>query len=673
MATKYLPCYIVCRRNALRMFRSSILLLLPLSSVVARAFDGWQQPTPEELKMTVDPVSPDAAAVYFFREEVSDDKLHMHSMYVRIKILTEKGKEYADVEIPYEGKKFSITNVSGRTIHSDGSMVPFAGKPYDKMYEKTKTQRYMAKIFTMPDVQVGSILEYRYVLRYDDDTVLSPVWIIQQDLYVHKAHYSFVPASTSFYRTITNSRGENLNQLMWSPILPKGSEVKFIHDHYEVDVNEIPPLPDEAYMPPMHSYSYRVIFYYTGQRSRDEFWKSEGKYWSKSVDHFANSSGKISAVVKEVIGPADTQVEKLHKIYAAVMKLDNTDFTRKHDLAENRAEGLKSAKTAEDIWEQKRGSSEEIAMLFLAMARASGMKAYAFEVVDRSRSIFNPNYLRFDQLDDMIVAVNVDGKEQLFDPGERMCGYGQLHWKHTSTGGVRQTDNGTEIAESKSEGYKDTQVARIASLTLDSKGQVSGQLRISMNGAEALKWRQRMLRNDEVEVKEQFEDSIREDVPPGVEIKFDHFLGLDDFQSLLMAILNVRGSMGTATQKRLMLPTSFFQFGSKPVFVDQKRQAPIDLYYPYQTSDQVVIDLPEDLHVESMPKDEKIMFPQNGVMQVAVKVDANKLTYSRVFALANVFFDPKEYEAVRGFYEKVAAKDQEETILQLAPKSGGTQ
>ena len=51
----------------------------------------------------------------------------------------------------------------------------------------------MAKVFTLPDVEVGSIIEYRYKLRLDDNYFMSPQWYIQSDLYTRKAHYLWKP------------------------------------------------------------------------------------------------------------------------------------------------------------------------------------------------------------------------------------------------------------------------------------------------------------------------------------------------------------------------------------------------------------------------------------------------------------------------------------------------
>src|SRR5271157_4943760 len=88
----------------------TLLSLISLASI-ARA-EQWTAPTAEELKMTSQPEVPGAAAVYLFKEEITDDKLHMWSKYVRLKVLTEAGKEYANVEL----KQYSSSEHGGFSI-----------------------------------------------------------------------------------------------------------------------------------------------------------------------------------------------------------------------------------------------------------------------------------------------------------------------------------------------------------------------------------------------------------------------------------------------------------------------------------------------------------------------------------------------------------------------------
>ena len=91
--------------------------------------------------------------------------------------------------------------------------------------------------------------------------------------------------------------------------------------------------------------------------------------------------------------------------------LDNTDFSRKKTEAERRRERLKSTKHAEDVWNQKSGDGQEIALLYLAMLKAAGVTAYPMMVVNRDRGIFNPDYLTSASFDDVVVIVLSIGRE----------------------------------------------------------------------------------------------------------------------------------------------------------------------------------------------------------------------------------------------------------------------
>ena len=102
-------------------FAVIFFLVALTSTAVSRA--QFTQPTPDELKMTADPKAPGAAAVYLYRETITDDRDHFVTFYARIKVLTEKGRALATVTLPYEHGVDTVTEINGRTIHSDGSIV----------------------------------------------------------------------------------------------------------------------------------------------------------------------------------------------------------------------------------------------------------------------------------------------------------------------------------------------------------------------------------------------------------------------------------------------------------------------------------------------------------------------------------------------------------------------
>jgi len=658
------------------LIRTFFLLLVLVSPALLLA--QFQQPTDDELKMTADPKAPGAAAVYLNVEEVTDDPLHFHSFYARIKVLQEKGKDLATVEIPYQRGDFKVTDIKARTIHAGGTVIPLAGKPEDLLISKSPDKQFGRMVFTLPSVEVGSILEYRYQIRYDDNHYSSPFWEIQRPWFVHKAHYAFTPFKAFLPGVATNqvlvdSKGKTLNTLIWWPVLPPGVEIKTdIMGHFTVDLAEIPPIPDEEWMPPIHSLLYQVLFYYKGASNATDFWVSEAKRWSKEVDRFAEPSQSIRDAVNGLIAPADSDLDKAKKLYKAVQALDNTDFSRMKGKAELKQLGLRAAKRAEDTWTQKSGSSQDIALLYLAMLRAAGLTAWDMKVVNRDRAIFAPGYLDFDQLDDDIVILSIGGKDIVLDPGQKMCPFQTVHWKHSGATGIRQSADGRAAANSPFQAYTANTLFRTGNVTLDDRGAITGSFRFVMTGQEALLWRQAALENDEDEVKKRFDNWLRSMAPEGVEAHIDHFLALDNPDVNLVAVVKVQGILGSATSKRLLLPGFFFETRAHHPFIDQERRLePVDMHYGELITDEVIYHLPTDLAVEGAPQDGKTPWEGHASFVVKTKTDPGQITIARQLARAFTILKPEEYQDLRGFYQKVAAADQQQLVLIASPPAKG--
>ena len=656
--------------------RLSLPVICAMAAFVfpVRSWGQFQQPTEEELKMTAEPKAPGAAAIYLYREEVDDDNLHHESHYERIKVLTEKGKELATVSVPYprgEGG-VTVTDIKARTIHPDGTVIPLNVKPSDLVEQKSKDFQLNKMVFTLPSVEVGSILEYRWEFRYDDHWFFSPEWDVQQKYFVRKAHYAF-QAYKSMYR-LENSKGESASKLLYSMMLPEGKKVNYepATDKYTLDVTDVPTIPDEEYMPPMRSMLQRVQFYYTQYTSKEDFWQHQGVRWSKDMDHFAGESKVLKDAVSSIVAGTDSDDAKARKIYDAVMTLENTDYTRRKSQAELKALHEKRAKDAEDVWTRKSGSSDEIALTYLAMVRIAGLKAHAMVVCDRNREIFNPYFLSMRQLDDVLIGVMINGKETPLDPGTRFALFGELDWRHTQVAGIGQSEKGISFVELPGIPYKGEGVLRTADIKLGRDGSVAGTIRIAMSGAEALRWRRMALENDDEEVKKRFNEYVRGLAPEGVDAEFDHFLGMEDYHLQLMAIVKFSGNMGTATGKRMFLPGFFFESrGKHPFVANEKRETAVDMHTPTYTRDGVTYRLPENVSIESAPTENKIPWEGRAVLQVKSNPQQGVLTVTRAFVRGFAIVPPTDYPALRDFYQKLAASDQQQIVLVAAPASKG--
>jgi len=656
----------------------AFLVLLLVTPALSRA--QFHEPTPDELKMTDDPKAPGAAAVYLDFQEIANDPLHFQSYYARIKILQEKGKELATVELPYFRGNRQVTNIKGRTIHSDGTVIPLTVKAEDLLVTKSGDQQLSRKVFTLPSAEVGSILEFSYDLRYDDNHFSSPYWELQKDYFVHRAHYAFTPfegfqkgsaSQTSMY--LTDEHGNKINTMLSWLILPPGVQLKNdASGHISLDVTDVPPVPHEEWMPPIESFLYKVHFYYISAFGGADYWESEAKNWSKDVDHFAEPTRPIQQAAAGIVAPGDSEIIKAKKLYKAVQALDNTDFSRKKGEAELKVLGLHEAKRAEDTWSQKSGSREDITLLYLAMLRAAGLTGYDMKVVNRDQGVFATGYFDFDQLDDDIIILSLGGKDIVLDPGEKMCPFQAVSWKHTGAGGVRQSAAGRSLAVSPLQPYTANTLSRSGDINFDEHGAATGYFRFLMSGQRAMHWRQDVLKYGLDETKKHFDEWLATIAPDGMEAHIDHFLSLDDIDADLMAVVKTKGTLGTATAKRLILPGAFFETRGTHPFVDQeKRLEPVDMHYAERIDDDVTYHLLPGMAVEGAPQDTKVSWEGHAILSMKTESDAGDVTITRQLARGITFAKPEEYQDLRGFYQKVAAADQQQLVLTVTPAIKG--
>ena len=242
-----------------------------------------------------------------------------------------------------------------------------------------------------------------------------------------------------------------------------------------------------------------------------------------------------------------------------------------------------------------------------------------------------------------------------------------VSWKHSGAGGIRDSATGIQPWTTPLLPYSANVVVRRAELTVEPNGSVTGKLQFSMSGQEALRWRQQALRADEDTLKRAFDEWLRTQIPSGVEAHVTHFTKLDDPTADLGAFASVTGVPGTATAKRLLLPASFFAHSEDQGFIAQPdRHTPVDMHFAVIYKDGVLLHLPAGLAVETTPPASSAPWAGHAVFQMKATASGNDLTVTRTLARAFTLLQADEYAAMRDFYQKVLAADQQQIVLTTA-------
>jgi len=638
-------------------FLFTLLLVLLAASCVpvpASAGEDWLPVTPDELKMTSEPKAPGAPAIYLYRQVDRDDAEFRENYYARIKILTEEGRKYADIEIPFLKGQGNIKNIKARTIQPDGSIVNFDGKTYEKTIVKAKGVKFLAKTFTMPNVQPGSIVESRYTRFLPEGWIYDSRWLLSEELFTKRAKFSL------------NKNGSSPLQCSWPRGLPPGTNPPVIdHNVVRLEAQDIPAFQIEDYMPPVDEMKYRVDFLYTQNTEKDpeKFWKEYGRRAERGVQLFTDKPKVMEQVVAQTVSPSDTPEQKLRKLYERCQKVRNLSFEREKTQQEQNREKLKEIQNVEDIWKRGYGSGYEITWLFLALARAAGFDAVPVEIATRDEHFFDVQIPDPNALNTNAVTVKLDGKEMYFDPGIAFAPFGVLPWYETGVAGLRiEKDGGTWISTPMPDPAT-VGIDRKADLQLDDEGALEGKLTVTFKGISAL-WR-RIDENDEdaTERKKFLEDEVKGYVPVAAEVELTNSPDWSSSTTNLEAEFHLK-ILGWASSagRRSLLAAGLFGGGEKHVFEGANRVHPIYFSHPYTDIDDVTISLPAGWRVENTPRPLHLDV-KSCSYKLSVENQDRAVHVSRQLMVNITMVDPKYYGALRYFFQVVRTGDEGQIVL----------
>jgi hypothetical protein len=652
-------------RSRLPWFAAFPLILLLLAIPLSAQNPGFPQLAPDELKMTSEPQAPGAPAVILFREaDVDDNGTTSHEdHYLRIKVLTEEGRKYANVEIPFIKATEDIVNIRARTVQPDGQTTEFHDQIFEKTIVKLQGLKYLAKTITLPNVQVGSIIEYSYTMDLKEHRVFNSHWILSSDLFTQKARFSLKPYTSRY-------RNDPVN-LRWSwQGLPPDSRPKEGPDHIiRMDAENIPAFQAEDFMPPVDQVKSRVDFTYESEYREsdpDEYWQHVAKSSNAVVESFIDKRKAVDAALATIISPSDPPETKLRKIYGRVQQIRNTSYERRKTAQEEKRDKVKIDENVEDVLKGGYGSHRQLTWLFLALVRAAGFEAYPVLVSSRNDYFFFPKTMERWKLNSAVVLVKLDGKDLFLDPGAEFNSYGMLTWSETGVDGLRLDKDGGSWVVTTQPDSSASLVQRSAKLKLNDNGDLEGKVTITYTGLEAMYHRLDVRNADDVTRAKFLEDRIRSQIPIASEVHLTSQPDWSGSETPLTANFDVKIPSWTSNAgKRTVMPIGFFTAGEKHVFEHTSRTYPIYHHYAYEKQDDVTIELPEGLQANSVPPPQS---RDGHVMQYSSTVENNKTTLHivRRFSVKFVLLDAKYYPSLRDFYQFVRSADDQQILLEPA-------
>lgn len=578
----------------------------------------------------------------------------------RIHILTEEGKEYANKAITYRSSSKNankdndrVESVNAAAYNLVNGKVVKTSMPSKYVFREKVNDDYMRLKFTVPDVKVGTIIEYSYMISSARCTDL-PTWYLQKNEPVRYSYYS--ATIPEWYNYHIEDRGYKIIKGESTPttiILPS------INAHldatkYVVEAENLRPFKGEDYIFCKADYMQRVDFELISVNSIElgiyktysqtwndvrEFLKEEGEYNKhlKIKNPYAQEMAALGLEGKT----ASTKASMIFALLKSKLKWDETYAL----VSDNPLKAVKEGK----------GSNADLNFIYMAMLRDAGIKCTPLLMRARNKGRLPLTYASIDKLNTFVVALADDSGSLLFadcsaDYGDvnilpvNMLAEGVLYEPTLPTNMASQPTRG-EIYDLSGIGGNISEARIDAFVTPE--GNLTGQRIYKHYGENALLYK---------DTYHEHEDSLSmiDSKEKALECKLNKF-----------TTKNV-DSTGRIAEERIQFSKDVVADGGKIyvnplIFPDEKtnhftkaeRLLPIEFPYLQSTKITTYLRIPEGYVLESMPENQQIAMEGYLSTSISFEMNGNILVTKYVSDVENTFIPSDQYEKLQEYWNSL--------------------
>jgi hypothetical protein len=257
--------------------------------------------------------------------------------------------------------------------------------------------------------------------------------------------------------------------------------------------------------------------------------------------------------------------------------------------------------------------------------------------------------------------VSFAGKDFVLDPGTRFCPFGLLRWRNSGVTALKYGNtNGGFITTPAAQS---SVLRRMAHVTLDANGNLSGEISVEFKGEDALEHRLEALNQDEAGRRKSLENELKGWFPQAAVVKLQESRGWESMDDPLSARFKVEVSgFASVTGKRVLLPAFLFRTLQKNMFTSQFRRYPITFAFPFTEDDELAVELPAGYAVEEPPYRRKVNLAYAG-FEIYSQLKEHELITQRELDFKQTELPPEKYEELKNFFTVVQKGDEGHAVL----------
>jgi transglutaminase-like putative cysteine protease len=615
----------------------------------------WGEVPRQQLEMDTYPADANAAAVIL--SDVGSVHFDARARIVyerhrRIKILAEGGYDWGTVELAYlaEDRMQRVLDIDGQTFSlSDDGAVERYELDGDDVFEEDVNGVYRRKRFTLPALEPGAVIEYRYEMR-SESPLLMPEWLFQTDEPTLWSEFEVeIPNQFHFVHIMHGAPDFHIEE--HSEVLgPDGKSQK-----YRWVMTDVPALREEPFVTTLKNHQARLALQLKSYQFR-----GHTKQFMSSWDNLAeelldrsdfggqlDSGGDVRTRAELLVRDLQDPVAKIKAIY---------DYVRTK-VEWNGVQGFIPGRAVDDVLEAQSGSHPEITLLLVALLRNVGVEAHPVLLSTRDHGKMQPVYPFLSQFNTTVVYVEVADRAYLLDATDPMRPYDLLPVRALNGAGWMVTEEGGRWLRISPNPYE-RRVSVVGQLSAN--GTVEAEVQVIDSDYSALQ-RRRLFQEHGAQAF--IRDVILEDLND-VDIQ-SHEIQNEAPEDPLVSRVTMRApGYAQRAERFLYVNPALLERRRENTLRAPSRSFPVEFAYPRDITFILSLQLPEGYVVDAVPPNVQVQLPEkSGYFQRAIDVANRRLTLQARLLIVETTFEPEAYGALRDFYQRIIAAQAEHIVL----------
>jgi hypothetical protein len=636
----------------------------------------------EELEEAYNPLDSSAHATYLYKNRNTYFQYTqgqgfeiITEVHERIKIYSQEGFKYATKRVGLyvsSSNEEDFSDLKAYSYNLNNGKILKEKLNKSQVFEVDRSKYYKEQKFTMPNIKVGSVIEYKYA-------IVSPFiynvvdYQFQFDIPVKKVEAKF--SAPEYFVFKVNTKGflniKPVNKTETDAIVFtsksrstgnvsatsfRTSQLKYDKYVTTYNLSDVPALIKEPYVNNINNYRAVVDYELSYTKMPDLELKYYSTTWEdvvKMTFESPNFGGQLDKTgyfqrdIDPLISNISDPIEKTKAIFNFVkfrMKWNNyySKYTSK---------GVKKA------YIEKTGNVAEINLMLTAMLRYAGLNSDPILVSTRHNGI--PLFPTREGYNYVIARVRIGDEVILLDATDKYSFFNILPLRALNWEGRVIRKNGTSGLIDLYPKQKSVKAVTLV-VILDESGSLEGSMRTSNTNHKAMAYRRTYQKKN----KDKFINK-KEERYDDMEILNLDVVNASVFAKPVIETFDFNlANQADVIGGTIYISPLFFLRSKKSPFQLENREFPIDFGYPSRNNYRISITIPQGYKVESLPKPVSFALPDNlGTFRYNISANSTTIQLAVISQINEAVLLPNYYSAIKAYFNQMIVKENEQVVL----------